>query len=45
MGHLKEKYRFSKVDYKLLNPNLLCNDEYIEFHQNIYRDFTIDKPI
>ena len=45
MKHLEEECGFSKVDYKLFNPNLLCNDEYIEFYQNIHKDLTIDKPI
>ena len=45
MKHLEEEYGFSKVHYKLFCPNLLHNDEYIEFHQNNHRYFTINKPI
>ena len=33
MKHLDGEYGFSKVDYKIFHPNLLCNDEYIEFRQ------------
>ena len=45
MKHLEEKYSISKIDYKMFHPNLIRNNDHIEFHQNIHRDFTFDPPI
>ena len=45
MQNLKEQYSFSMIDYKTFHPNLLRNQDHIEFHQQIHRDLTIDPPI
>ena len=45
MQQLVDNYSFSKIDYKLLHPNLIRNDEHIELHQKNHCDFTINAPI
>ena len=44
LKHLNEQYGLSKVDYKLLHPNLLRNDVYINHYQQIHCDFDVIKP-
>ena len=45
MQHLEEKYSLSKIDYKMFHPNLIRNNDHIEFHQKNHCDFTIDPSI
>ena len=45
MQHLEEYYSFSKIDYKMFHPNLIRNNDHIEFHQKNHCDFTIDPSI
>ena len=45
MQQLEEKYPFSKIDYKMFHPNLIRNNDHIEFHQKNHPDFTINPPI
>ena len=45
MQHLEENYSFSKIEYKIFHPNLIRNNDHIEFYQKNHRDFTIDPPI
>ena len=45
MQHLEEQHSFSKIDYKSFHPILIRNNYHIEFHQQNYRDFTIDPLI
>ena len=45
MQHLEKNYSFSKIDYKMFRPNLIRNNDHIEFHQKNRCDFTINAPI
>ena len=45
MQYLEEQYAFDKIDYKMFHPNLIRNNEYIECHQKINSDFTIEEPM
>ena len=42
--YLTNKFRYSLVDYKLYRPNLLRNNEYIDYHQEIHRDYKVRFP-
>ena len=44
LKHLNEQYGLSKVEYKLYHPNLLRNDVYINYYQQIHCDFDVVKP-
>ena len=41
----KNNMHFSKINYKMFHPNLIRNNDYIQFHRNIHRNFIIDPPI
>ena len=45
MQYLEENYSCSKIDYKMFYPNLIWNNDHIELHQKIHRNFTIEPPI
>ena len=41
---MNEKYGLLEIDYKMYHPNLLCNDEYIDYYQKNHRNFIIRIP-
>ena len=42
--YLKNKGRFSLLDFKMYRPNLITNDGLINHHQNTYRDYQVTFP-
>ena len=42
--YLKNKNKFSLLDFKMYRPNLITNDGFIDYRQKAYRDYQVTFP-